>query len=99
MELASSDAEGAFGGRTESSAPTFKNDSAMQNCRSGPMSTREGQAASVTLLRREQLRKVVRPYIPKYRRGAKSQKRADEGIGPYNRCGGFKMRVASGGIS
>ena len=47
------------------------------------MSTREGQAASVTLLRREQLRKVVRPYIPKYRRGAKSQKRADEGIGPY----------------
>ena len=28
----------------------------------GPMSTREGQAASVTLLRREQLRKVVRPY-------------------------------------
>ena len=25
--------------------------------------------------------------------------RADEGIGPYNRCGGFKMRVASGGIS
>ena len=49
----------------------------------GPMSTRKGQAASVTLLRREQLRKVVRPYIPKYRRGAKSQKRADEGIGPY----------------
>ena len=47
------------------------------------MSTREGQAASVTLLRREQLRKVVRPYIPKYRRGAKSQKRADEGIGPH----------------
>ena len=28
----------------------------------GPMSTRKGQAASVTLLRREQLRKVVRPY-------------------------------------
>ena len=50
-------------------------------------STRKGHAASVTLLRREQLHKVVRPYIPKYRRGAKSQKRADEGIGPYNRCG------------
>ena len=46
-------------------------------------STRKGHAASVTLLRREQLHKVVRPYIPKYRRGAKSQKRADEGIGPY----------------
>ena len=61
MQQASSDAEGAFGGRTESSAPTFKNDSAMQNCRSGPMSTRKGQAASVTLLRREQLRSASAP--------------------------------------
>ena len=64
MQQASSDAEGAFGGRTESATPTFKNDSAMQNCRSGPMSTREGQAASVTLLRREQLRSASAPTSP-----------------------------------
>ena len=37
MQQASSDAEGAFGVRTESSAPTFKNDGAMQDHKSGPL--------------------------------------------------------------
>ena len=35
---------------------------AAKNRRCGPMSTRKEQAASVTLLRREQLHKIVRPY-------------------------------------
>ena len=42
-------------------APTPINDRAAQNRRIGPMSTRKGQAASVTLLRREQLRSVSAP--------------------------------------
>ena len=42
-------------------APTPINDRAVQNRRIGPMSTRKGQAASVTLLRREQLRSASAP--------------------------------------
>ena len=45
-------------------APTPINDRAAQNRRIGPMSTRKGQAASVTLLRREQLRSASAPASP-----------------------------------
>ena len=45
----------------------------------GPMSTREGQAASVTLLRREQLRSASAPTGC----GAKSGERADRVVRPY----------------
>ena len=55
-------------------APTPINDRAVQNRRIGPMSTRKGQAASVTLLRREQLRSASAPASPSQalRRGGKT---------------------------
>ena len=98
MQQASSDAEGAFGGRTESSAPTFKNDSAMQNCRSGPMSTREGQAASVTLLRREQLRSASAPTNTTGSAAEDRGRRADRVDRPYKGGGGDRFIWQMGGV-
>ena len=56
------------------------------------MSTRKGQAAAVTLLRHEQLRSASAPTGC----GARLKKRADRGVRPYNRCGGFSPPVAFG---
>ena len=53
----------------------------------GPMSTRKGQAASVTLLRREQLRSASAPT----RCGGSLRERADRVVRPYR-----AFRTASG---
>ena len=64
----------------------------------GPMSTREGQAASVTLLRREQLRSASAPTNTTGSAAEDRGRRAGRVVRPYKGGGGDRFIWQMGGV-